>query len=150
MAIQEIVLAIDAYIDRLKEARDVIASLCLQSETSDKEPTKRKNELKNQSSEVPVPSPGSLEVAVQIIPARVMRQRRRLKKSASPTFSALGGPIPKNPVVVRSPDLAQIRSASSQVIPSLQSRRPHTSSGPLEELVQEVAQRLASSSGFHH
>ena len=149
MAIQEIVLAIDAYIDRLKEAREVIASLCVLSETNDREPVKRKNQPKPQSPEVPVP-PSSLEVAVRIIPARVARQRRSLKKSASPTFSALGGPIPKNPVVIRSSDLAQIKPASSQVIPSLQSRRPRTSPSPLEELVQEVAQRLGSSSGFRH
>lgn len=150
MAIHEIVLAIDAYIDRLNEARDLIASLCTQSDSSDQEPTRRKNRLKSQSARVPVSQPKTLEVAVQIIPARVARQQRSLKKPASPTFSALGGPIPEGPVVVHSSDLVRMKSSSNQVRPPRESRRAGTSPDLLEDLVQEVAQRLASSGGVSY
>jgi hypothetical protein len=150
MAIQEIVLAINAYIDRLKEARELIASLYIQSDTSGQEPMKRKTRLKPHSAEVPVSQPETLEVAVQVIPARVARRQRSLKKPESPTFSALGGPIPKGPVVVHSSDLARMKSSSNQAHPPRQSRQPGTSPDLLEDLVQEVAQRLASNGGFSY
>jgi hypothetical protein len=148
MTIQEILSAIDAYIARLKEARDLIASVCTPPETSDSKPMKRKSRGKSQSMEEQVLSPGAPEVAVRIIPARAPRQRRRIAKPVSPAFSALGGPIPAGPVVIRSSDLARMRSVSSQVRPAIHAQQPPTSKGALEELAEEVAKRLASSGSF--
>jgi hypothetical protein len=148
MAIQEIVSAIDAYITRLKEARDLIASMCAPPETSDRKPMKQKSRRESQSREMQVPSPSAPKVAVQIIPARMPRQRRRLARPVSPTLSALGGPIPSGPVVIRSSDLARMQTVSSQVRSAVQEQQPSTSRGALEELAQEVAMRLASGGGF--
>jgi hypothetical protein len=148
MATQEIVLAIDAYIAQLKEARDLIASLCLQSETSDRKPLKQKSRQQTQPVQVPAPPPDALEVAVQVIPARAPRQRRRLAAPASPGFSALGGAIPKGPVVIRSSDLARAGSVASRAHPTVQAQQPTTSHGALEELAREVSKRLASRGGF--
>jgi len=148
MAIQEIVSAIDAYIARLKEARDLIASTCALPETSGRKPMKRKSRRKLPSMEVQVLSSSAPEVAVQIIPARAPRQRRRLANPVLPTSSALGGPIPVGPVVIRSSDLARMRSVSSQVRPAVQEQQLPASSGVLEELAQEVAKRLASGGRF--
>jgi hypothetical protein len=150
MAIQEIVSAIDEYIARLRKARDVIASLCNQPEASDRKPMKRKSRRKPKSIGVLVPPPSAVEVAVQIIPARAPRQGRRLAKPPSPMFSALGGPIPKGPVVIPPSDLARMRSLSNQVHPAVQDLQRSTSGGALEELAQEVAKRLASGGGFPH
>src|ERR1700722_7500210 len=142
MAIQEIVSSLDAYIARLKEARDQIASLYTESEMNNKNPRKRRGGGKRQPVEAAVQPPAAPEVAVQIIPARGERKRRHPVTHGSPTFSPLGGPIPEGPVVIRSSDLARMRSASSQVNPIAQSQQPTTSRGALEELAQEVAQRL--------
>ena len=150
MAIQEIVSAIDAYIDRLKVARDLLASLYTPSETRDREPRKRKSRGKPKSIEVPVPPPSTLQVAVQIVPARAQRQRRHLEKPVSQTFSALGGPVPKGPVVIRSSDLARMRSGRSQAHPTVPAQQPAASRGALDELAQEVAKRLASGGNFPH
>jgi hypothetical protein len=98
--------------------------------------------------EVQVLSPNASEVAVQIIPARAPSQRRRLAKPVLPTFSALGGPIPPGPVVIRSSDLARMLSVSSQVRPAVQAQQPPTSWSALEEIAQEVQKRLASGGGF--
>jgi hypothetical protein len=98
--------------------------------------------------EVQVLSSSAPEVAVQIIPARAPRQRRRLANPVLPTSSALGGPIPVGPVVIRSSDLARMRSVSSQVRPAVQEQQLPASSGVLEELAQEVAKRLASGGRF--
>jgi hypothetical protein len=148
MAIQEIVSEIDAYIARLKEARDLIASMCTPPETSNRKPTKNKRRRKSPPMEVQVLSPSASEIAVQIIPARAPSQRRRLAKPALPTFSALGGPIPAGPVVIRSSDLARMRSVSSQVRPAVQAQQLPTSRSALDEIAQEVAKRLASGGGF--
>jgi hypothetical protein len=148
MAIQEIVSEIDAYIARLKEARDLIASMCTPPETSNRKPMKWKRRRKSQPMEVQVLSPSASEVAVQIIPARAPSQRRRLAKPVLPTFSALGGPIPPGPVVIRSSDLTRMRSVSSQVRPAVQAQQPPTCKSALEEIAQEVAKRLASGGGF--
>ena len=148
MAIHEIVSKIDAYIAQLKRARDLIATMCTLPETSDRRPTKRKSRRKSKSTELQVLSPRALEVAVQVIPARAPRHQRRLAKPASPTFSALGGSIPAGPVVIRSSELARIRSVSSQVRPVMQARQPPKSSTASGDLAQEVAKRLASGAGF--
>jgi hypothetical protein len=150
MAIEEIVSSLDAYIARLKEARDQIASLYTESEMNNRNPTKRKGRGKRQPGEVAVQPPAAPEIAVQIIPARGARKRRHPATPASPTFSPLGGPIPQGPVVIRSSDLARMRSASSQLSPSVQSQESTASLGALEELAHEVAQRLQSSGRFHH
>jgi hypothetical protein len=148
MAIQEIASEIDAYIARLKEARDLIASMCTPPETSNRKPMKRERRRKSQPMEVQVLSPSASDVAVQIIPARAPSQRQRLAKPALPTFSALGGPIPPGPVVIRSSDLARMLSDSSQIRPARQAQQPPTSRSALEEIAQEVVKRLASGGGF--
>jgi hypothetical protein len=151
MAIQEIVSAIDAYIDRLKAARELLASLYTTSETINKEPKNlKKGRGKPQSIHVPVPPPSTLQVAVQIVPARVPRRRQRLEKPVSQRSSALGGPVPKGPVVIRLSELARMRSESGQAHPAILVQRPAASSGGLEELAQEVAKRLASGGSFPH
>jgi hypothetical protein len=148
MAIQEIVSSLDAYIARLKEARDQIASLYNVSETNDKKNTRKKERIKPQPVEVAAQPPAAPEVAVKIIPARGARKRRQPAAPVSPTFSPLGGPIPEGPVVIRSSDLARMRSASTQLNPSVHAQESTASLGALEELAQEVAQRL--SGRFHH
>jgi hypothetical protein len=145
MAIQEIISSIDAYITRLKTARDLLASLHTPSETRVKEPRKRTSQGKPQSIQVPIPPSSASEAPVQIIPAKVPRQRQRLKKQVSQTFSALGGPVPNGPVVVRSSDLARTLSGSSQAQPTVPAQKSTPSLGALEELAQEVAKRLAIS-----
>ena len=150
MAIQEIVSAIDAYIARLNAARDLLTSPHTPSEARDREPRKRKGRGNLQSVQVPIPPPSAPEVTVQFVPARMPRQRRHLERPASQTFSALGGPIPKGPVVIRSSDLARMRSGSSQAQPTVPAQQPTASHGALGELAQEVAKRLASSGGFPH
>src|ERR1700733_4173542 len=145
MAIQEIVTAIDTYIARLKAARDLLTSPCTPSETINREPKKLKSRGKPQSIQVLVASPNASEVAVQIVPARMPRQRRHLERPVSQTFSALGGPIPKGPVVIRSSDLARMRSGRSQAHPTVPAQQPTASRGALEELAQEVAKRLGIS-----
>ncbi len=148
MAIQEIVIAIDTYIDRLKAARDLLTSSYIRLETKDRKPMRRKSLGKSQSVEAPV-APSSLpEVAVQIVPARMPRQRRHLDRPVSPTFSALGGPVPKGPVVIRSSDLGRMRSGPSQAQSTVPAQQPTASRGALEELAQEVAKRLGSGGGF--
>jgi hypothetical protein len=147
MPVQGIISAIDAYIAQLKEARDLIASVGTPSETSNKGPGRRKAQKKLQSIEVPVAAAVTQSVAVQIIPARAPRQGRRLAKPVSQTFSALGGPVPTNPVVIRSSDLARLRAASSQVHSVQMSNSPR---GALEELAQEVAKRLSWSGSLQH
>jgi hypothetical protein len=149
MAIEEIVSAINAYIDRLKAARGLLAPYT-QSETTDRAPRKRKSRGKLQSIQVPVPPPGASVVAVQIVPAWAPRQRHRLEKPVSQTFSVLSGPVPKGPVVIRSSDLARMRSGSSQAQPTVPEQQPAASRGALEELAQEAAERLASSRSFPH
>jgi hypothetical protein len=150
MAIQEIVSAIDAYIDRLKAARELLASLYPTSETISREPKNLKGRGKPQSIHVPVPPPSTLQVAVQIVPARVPRRRQRLEKPVSQRLSALGGPVPKGPVVIGLSELARMRSESGQAHPPILAERPVASSGGLEELAQEVAKRLASGGSFPH
>jgi hypothetical protein len=150
MAIQEIISSIDAYITRLKTARDLLASLHTSSETRAPEtkarkPRKRTSQGKPQSIQVPIPQSSASEAPVQIIPAKVPRQRRRLQRQASQTFSALGGPVPNGPVVVRSSDLARSLSGSSQAQPTVPAQKSTPSLGALEELAQEVAKRLAFS-----
>jgi hypothetical protein len=145
MAIQEIISSIDAYITRLKTARDLLASLHTPSETRAKGPRKRTSQGKPQSIQVPIPQSSASEAPVQIIPAKVPRQRRRLQRQASQTFSALGGPVPNGPVVVRSSDLARSLSGSSQAQPTVPAQKSTPSLGALEELAQEVAKRLAFS-----
>ena len=148
MAIEEIVSAIDEYIARLWAARDMIVSLRNQPEVSQRKPVKRKSRRKRDSLGVPVPPPTAKEVAVQIIPPRVPRQQRRHAKPALPSFSPLGGPIPKGPVVIPPSDLARMRSPSNQVHPTVQGQKSTPSGGTLEELAREVAKRLASGRGF--
>ena len=143
MAIHEIVSAIDAYIDRLKTARALLASLYTTSEAIDRKPGKQKGRGKPQSIQPAVPPPSAPQVAVQIIPTRVPRQPKRLKRPVSETFSALGGPVPEGPVVIRSSDLARMRSGSSQAQLTLPGHPPIASRSALEELAQEVAKRLA-------
>jgi hypothetical protein len=143
MAIHEIVLAIDAYIDRLKTARELLASLHTTPEAIDRKPKKQKNRGKPQSIQLAVPPPSAPQVAVQIIPTRAPRQQRRLKSPVSQTFSVLGGPIPEGPVVIRSSDLARMQSGRSQAHPTVPAQQPTASRGALEELAQEVAKRLA-------
>jgi len=150
MAIHKIVSMIDAYIDRLKSARDLLASLHTPSETRNREPRKQKSRGNPQSIQVPIPPPSASQVAVQIVPARAPHQRRRLERPVSQTFSALGGPVPKGPVVIRSSDLARMRSGRSQADPTVPAQQPTASRGALEELAQEVAKRLASGGSFHH
>ena len=150
MAIQEVVSAIDAYIDRLKAARELLASLSTPSEITSRKLIKLKSPRKPQPIQDPVPSPSPSQVAVQIVPARIPRQRQRQERPASQTFSALGGPIPKAPIVVRSSELARMRSESGQAHPTILAQRPTASSGGLEELAQEVAKRLASGGSFPH
>ena len=150
MAIHEIVSTIDAYIDRLKAARDLLASPHLPSETRDREPVKRNSRGKPQSIERAVPPPSTLQVAVQIVPARVPRRRQRLGKPESQRFSALGGPVPQGPVVIRSSELARMRSEPGQGHPAILAQRPTAYGGGLEELAQEVRKRLASGGSFSH
>jgi hypothetical protein len=150
MAIHEIVSAIDAYIGRLKAARDLLASLYTPSETRDRKPRKRKSGGKPQSIQAPVAAPNGSGVPVQIVPARVPRQPRRVERPGSQTFSALGGPVPKEPVVIRSSDLERMRSGRSQAHSTVPAQQPTASRGALEELAQEVAKRLASGGGFPH
>lgn len=95
--------------------------------------------------QVPVVPPSTSEIAVQIVPARMPRQRRRLERTVSQTFSALGGPVPKGPVVIRSSDLARMQSGRSQAHPMVPAEQPTAPRGALEELAQEVAKRLAIS-----
>ena len=140
MAIEEIVSAIDAYIDRLKSARDLLTSLYTPSLTKDREPRKRKSRGKPQSIQVLVQPPSVSEVAVQIVPARAPRQRRRLERPASKTFSVLGGPVPKGPVVIRSTDLARMRSGRSQADPTVPAQQPTASRS-----VKEVACKIGYS-----
>ena len=148
MAIQEIVSAIDVYIAQLKEARDLIASMCTPPETSNRKPMKRTRRIESQPMKAQVVSPVASEVAVQMIPARAPSRRRRLAKPVFAASSALGGPIPSGPVVIRSSDLARTLSVSNQVRPTVQSQQPPASRSALEELAQEVAKRLASGGGF--
>jgi hypothetical protein len=148
MAIQEILSAIDTYIDRLKAARELLASLYTTSGTINREPKNLKGRGKPQSIHMPVPPPSTLQVAVQIVPARMPRQRRHLERPSAQTFSALGGPVPKGSVVIRSSDLARMRSGRSQAQTAVTAQQPTASRGALEELAQEVAKRLASSGGF--
>ena len=150
MAIQEIVSAIDAYIVRLKAARDLLTSSYTPSETRDRKPIRRKSRGKPQFIQVSVLPPSASEVAVQIVPARMPRQRRNLERPVSKTFSALGGPVPKGPVVIRSSDLARMRSGRSQAHPTVPAQQPAASRGALEELAQEVAKRLAFGGNFPH
>ena len=150
MAIQEIVTAIDTYVARLKAARDLLTSPYTPSETKDRKPLRRKSRGNPQSIQVPVAPLSASEVAVQIVPARMPRQRRHLERPVSQTFSALGGPIPKGPVVIRSSDLARLRSGSSRAHPTALEHKPTASLGALEELAQEVAKRLASGGVFSH
>src|ERR1700731_3333344 len=150
MAIQEIVTAIDTYIVRLKAARDLLTSPYTPSDTRDRKPLRLKRGGKPQSIQAPVAPPSASEVAVQIVPARIPRQRRHLERPASQTFSALGGAVPKGPVVIRSSDLARMRSGSSQAHPTALEHKPTASLGALEELAQEVAKRLASGGVFSH
>jgi hypothetical protein len=150
MAIQEIISAIDAYIAGLKAARDLLASPYAPSETTDRKPLRRKSRGNPQSIQLPVAPLSPSEVAVQIVPARMPRQRRQLERPVSQTSSALGGPVPKGPVVIRSSDLARMQSGRSQTHPTVPRQQTTASRGALEELAQEVAKRLASSGGFHH
>jgi hypothetical protein len=148
MATQEIISSLDEYIDRLKKARDLIASLYALPVTNDHRPMKKKSRTKRQSIEVAVQPADASEVAVRVIPPRALRQRRYLTTPVSQPLSALGGPIPKEPIVIRSSELARMRSASNLVGHSANSHRPATSGGALEELAQEVAQLLASGGRF--
>jgi hypothetical protein len=145
MAIHEIVLAIDAYIDRLKAARELLASLHTTLEVIDRKPRKRKSRGKPQSIQLADPPPRAPQVAVQIIPTRAPRQQRRLERPVAQAFYALGRPVPKGPVVIRSSDLARMRSGRSQAHPTTPAQQPTASRGALEELAQEVAKRLAIS-----
>ena len=147
MAIEEIVSAIDAYIDRLRAARDLLAPPYAPSETIDRGPKNLKGRGKLQSIQAPVPPPSALEVAVQIVPAWVPRRRRRLERPVSQTFSVLGGPDPKGPVVIRSSDLPRMRSGRSHADPMVPAQQLAAPRGAMEELAQEVAKRLASSGG---
>ena len=148
MAIHQIVSTIDAYIARLKATRELLSSLYTPSETRNREPQKRKSRGKPQSIEAPLPPPGASQVAIQIVPARVPRRRQRLEKAVSQTFSALGGPVPRGPVVIRSSELARMRSGSAQAHPAILAERPTGPGSGLEELAQEVAKRLASGGSF--
>src|SRR5580692_1500602 len=145
MAIHEIVLAIDSYIDRLKTARAILASLYTTSEAVDRKPRKQKGRGKPESIQLAFPPPSASQVAVQIIPTRVPRQPKRQKRPVSETFSALGGPVPKGPVVIRSSDLARMRSGLRQAQLTVPGQPPIASRGAFEELAAEVAKRLAIS-----
>jgi hypothetical protein len=148
MAIEEIISAIDEYIGRLRAARDLITSPRKQPEISKRTPLKRKNRRTRDSIGPPVTSPGTTEVAIQIIPARLPREQRRRINPAVAKVSALGGPIPKGPVVIPPSDLARIRSLSTQVQSPLKGPQPTGTGGALEELAREVAKRLGSGGGF--
>jgi hypothetical protein len=78
------------------------------------------------------------------------RRRQRSGKPESPGLSALGGPVPEGPVVIRSSELAHLRSESSQAHPASLEQRPDAEGGALEELAQEVARRLALGGSFPH
>jgi hypothetical protein len=148
MAIQEIVSSIDAYIARLKAARDLLAFRYTPSETRDRKPMKQRSGAKPLSIQVPIPPSSPSQVAVQIVPARMPRERRHLEMPVSQTYSALGGPVPQGPVVIRSSDLARMRSGPSHAHPTVPAQQPTASRSALEELAQEVAKRLASGGGF--
>ena len=148
MAIEHIISAIDEYLARLRAARDLITSSGDQPEIKKRTPLKRKSRRKRDPIAVPVGSQSANEVAIQIIPARLPREQRRKAKPALPRSTALGGPIPKGPVVISPSDLARIQSLSNEVQSTLQ--RPHSTGpgGALEELAQEVRKRLGSVRGF--
>jgi hypothetical protein len=78
------------------------------------------------------------------------RRRQRSGKPESLGLSALGGPVPEGPVVIRSSELAHLRSESSQAHPASLEQRPDAEGGALEELAQEVARRLALGGSFPH
>ena len=150
MAIQDIVLSIDAYIARLMTVRDLLSSSRTESETKNRKPRNRSSQGKQQSIPVSVPTPGALQVAIQTVPARVPRQRHRSHKPDAKRSSALGGPVPEGPVVIRSSELAHRRSESSQARPASPPQRPTASGGGLEDLAQEVSRRLASGGNLPH
>jgi len=150
MAIQKIVSSIDAYIATLKAARKLLTAPYTPLETIHREAKKLKRRGKPRSIQLPVQSPSTLQVAVQIVPARVPRRRERLAKPLSQRFSALGGPIPKEPVVIRSSDLARMRPETGRTYPTVAAKQPTPSGGSLEELAQEVAKRLASGRTLPH
>jgi len=52
--------------------------------------------------------------------------------------------------VIRSSDLARIRSTPSQVSSAVQAQQLTKSHDPLEELAQEVARRLSSGGGISY
>lgn len=145
MAVKEIVSAIDAYIAELKQARGLIASLFAHSDTRDKKPIKRNSRGKRKAEKLVVQPTVAPEVAVQVIPTRTPRQRRRPAKPVSQTVSALGGPVPEGPVVVRSSDLARLRAPSNRGYPTVQ--KSDTSSDTLGELARDVERLISQRSG---
>lgn len=150
MAIQDIVSSIDAYIIRLKAARELLAPRDATSTTINREPKKQASRGKSQSIKVSGLPTGASQVAVQVVPAQVPRRPQRLEKPVSQKLSALGGPVPEGPVVIRSPELARMQSESGQAHPSILAQQPSASGGAFEDLVQEVATRLASRGSFPH
>ena len=148
MAIQEIVVAIDAYIDRLKAARKLLASTYTTTRRMERRPRKQRIEQNPQSSQLAVPAPSAPQVAVQIVPTRIPRRPKRSKRPEPEAFSALGGPIPKGPVVVRSSEITRTRPASGQADAKISEQQATQARGSLAELAQEVAKRLASGRTF--
>lgn len=142
MATHEIVSSIDAYIARLKLARETLASLYIKSEATKRKRRTGSSQAEPRSIQVPVPPPSRLQAAIQILPARMRHRRQYLKKPASPAFTALGGAVPEGPVVIRSSELTRMRSELGQPLSTISAPRPTASSSALEELAQEVAKRL--------
>jgi hypothetical protein len=142
MAVQEIIATIDAYIARLKTARNLLASSSSLSQLAIKT-SKPKKRRESPRIETAVPPPAPVDIPIRVIPPRMPRQRRGSMKPASQMHSPLGGQIPQGPVVIHSSEVTRMRSQASQAPPSTRPEQIPASHNLLKELTEEVARRLA-------
>lgn len=142
MPVPEIIATIDAYIARLRAARELLASNSHSLEFTASKPSKPKNRRSIVRGEMAESSSAATEVPIQVIPPRMPRQRRGQVRSVSTTTSPLGGKVPQGPVVIHSSEVARMRTQSSREARSTDKAEQFPGSrNLLTELTEEVVRR---------
>ena len=141
MSVQTIISAIDAYIEQLRSARKLLAGLPEDSALHHR-PTPR---VKQRPGRVPADRNASpsvpQEISVKVLPPKVSRNRRTPARSAAGQ-TALGGPVPQGPVVVRRTEVSSLAAKTKETGGAARNAAQLAPDGSLQELVQEVARRL--------
>lgn len=144
---EKIIDMIDAYITQLESARTVLAGYRNDFNQSDQRaPRLRRKQKHIATKSAATPSTVNM-VAVQVLPPKLRRNSRTSVRLGTTKHTALSGPVPQGPVVVRSAEVAQIKAMKKQSESAAASKVVPASGSILQELAQEVTRRLGRNGG---